>query len=305
METRLKEKTPACLWMQAGVVKKKICIKDFLCTTCRFERALRKTCHENELLQKQGVALKGKRGRLVFWQKKLKKQPLAKRPCIHHMKGRIDFKTCPKAYNCIDCEFDQYFHDQFKVYTVLKPVEFNDISGVSLPVGYYLHSGHTWVKIEDRNTVRIGIDDFASRVLGKFTAIKTPLMGKQVFQGENAIHISRNEHKASFLSPVSGVITEVNSQVNQNPGLINHDPYIDGWVLNLYCPNLKQDLKQLMFMDSNKLFMNKEVDRLYAFLEEETQLAAADGGRLGSDLFGNLPGLSWDRLLKLFICQDP
>ncbi|MBW2655797.1 MAG: hypothetical protein JRC91_13000 [Deltaproteobacteria bacterium] len=57
METRLKEKTPACLWMQAGVVKKKICIKDFLCTTCRFERALRKTCHENEDLQKPIIVL--------------------------------------------------------------------------------------------------------------------------------------------------------------------------------------------------------------------------------------------------------
>jgi len=50
--------------------------------------------------------------------------------------------------------------------------------------------------------------------------------------------------------------------------------------------------------------MNKEVDRLYAFLEEETQLMAADGGRLGSDLFGNLPEISWDRLLKLFFSKD-
>ena len=305
METRLKEKIPACLWMQAGVVKQKKCIRDFSCTICRFDRALRKVCHENEHLQKQGAILKGKRGNLVFWTEKLKKQPLAKRPCIHHMKGHIDFKACPKTYNCIDCEFDQYFHDQFKVYTVLKPVEFNDIRGVSLPVGYYLHSGHTWAKIEDHNTVRIGIDDFASRVLGRFTAIKTPLMGKQVFQGKNAIHISRNGHKASFLSPVSGVVTQVNSKVSKRPDLINHDPYTDGWVLSLYCPNLKQDLKQLMFMDSNQRFMNREVDRLYAFLEEETQLAAADGGSLGSDLFGNLPKISRDRLLKLFIRKDP
>ena len=301
METKIEQKTAACLWMQAGVVKKKICISDFSCMTCRFDRALRKACHENEDLQKKGMILKGKRGNLVFWKEKLIKQPLAKRPCIHHMKGYIDFKACPKTYHCIDCEFDHYFHDQFKVYTIVKPVAFNDISGVSLPVGYYLHSGHTWVKIEDHNTVRIGIDDFASRVLGKFTAIKTPLMGKQVFQGKKAINLSRNQHMASFLSPVNGVITEVNSKVNKSPGLINNDPYIDGWIFSLYCPNLKQDLKKLMFMDSNKSFMNKEVDRLYAFLEEKTQLAAADGGSLGKDLFGNLPENCWDSLLNLFI----
>jgi len=304
METRNQKKSPACLWMQAGVVKNKICFQDFSCTTCKFDRALRKTCHENELFQKQGMIIKGKKGNFVYWQEKLKKQPLAKRPCIHHMKGHIDFKTCPKTYNCIDCEFDQYFHDQFKVYTVLKPVGFSNINGVSLPLGYYLHSGHTWAKIEDGNIVRIGIDDFASRILGKFTSIETLLMGKQVFQGKNAIHISRNGHNASFLSPISGVITQVNSQVISNPGLINQDPYTDGWILSLYCPDLKQDLKQLMFMDSSKSFMNGEVKNLYAFLEEETNLAAADGGSLGSDLFGNLPGISWDGLLKRFICKD-
>ncbi|MBT7260642.1 MAG: glycine cleavage system protein H [Desulfobacula sp.] len=301
METKLQNKTSACLWMQAEVVNKKICLRDFSCAACRFERALRKACHENENLKKMGVARKGKRGSLIFWKDKLRKQPLAKRPCIHHMKGHIDFKTCPKSYHCIDCEFDHYFHDQYKVYAMVKPVAFNDISGISLPVGYYLHSGHTWVKIEDHNNVRIGIDDFASRVLGKFTAIKTPLMGKQVFQGKKAIQLSRNQHMASFLSPVNGVVTEVNSKVNKSPGLINNDPYIDGWIFSLYCPNLKQDLKKLMFMDSNKSFMNKEVNRLYAFLEEKTQLAAADGGSLGKDLFGNLPENSWDSLLNLFI----
>jgi glycine cleavage system H lipoate-binding protein len=301
METRHQEKIPACLWMQAGVVKKKICKKDFLCTTCRFDRALKKVCQENAYLQTQGVSLEGKTKDFVFWKEKLKKQPRANRPCIHHMKGHIDFKTCPKNYHCIDCEFDQYFHDQFKVYTTLKPVAFHDISGVSLPLGYYLHSGHTWIKIEDHNNVRIGIDDFAARVLGKFTAIKTPLMGKQVFQGENAIHVYRNQHRASFLSPISGVITQVNSKMRKRPEMIHNDPYGEGWILNLYCPNLKKELKHLMFMDSNIAFMNKEVDRLYAFLEEETQLAAADGGSLGPDLFGNLPQIFWDRLVGLFI----
>jgi len=304
MATISNDKTPACLWMQAGVVKKKKCIKDFVCGPCRFDRALRKVCHENEDLQKKGVVLKGKRKDLIFWEDKLSKQPLAKRPCIHHMKGHIEFKACPKTYHCIDCEFDHYFQDQFKVYTMVKPVSFNDIKGVSLPVGYYLHSGHTWVKIEDNNTVRIGIDDFASRLFGKFTTIKTPLMGKQVSQGKKAFQLSRDRHAASFVSPVSGVITEINSKVNKKPGLINDDPYIDGWVLSLYCPNLKQDLKQLMFMNSNKMFMKKEVDKLYEFLEEETQLAAADGGSLGKDLFGNLPQISWDSLLNLFIRKD-
>lgn len=300
---KLKQKAPECIWMQAGVVKKKHCHKEFFCTTCRFDRVLRRACQENEELRQQGKPTSGKKGKLIFWQEKLKHQSLAKRPCIHHMKGHISFKSCPKAYNCVDCEFDQYFHDQFKVFTVIKPVEYDDISGVSLPCGYYLHSGHTWAKIEDKNTIRIGIDDFASRLLGKFSKVKVPLMGKQLYQGKDAIHIRRNGNTAAFQAPLSGVVTEVNPNINKDPGLVNSDPYVDGWILNLYCSDLKNELRNLMFMSSSKSYMNNEVEHLYRFLEE-THLMAADGGQLGSDIYGNLPGLSWERLLKEFIHKD-
>lgn len=301
---QIEKNTPACLWMQAGVVNKKKCHNDFLCSACRFDRALRKVCLENQENRKHGMAAEKKRDALVFWKEKLKKKPLAQRPCIHHMKGHINFKACNKAYNCLDCEFDQYFHDQFKVYTILKPVKFSDINGVFLPAGYYLHPGHTWLKIEDKNNVCIGIDDFASRILGEFTTIQTPLMGKQLFKGSDAIHAFRNQHKASFVSPVSGVITQINPRVGKNPELINHDPYVDGWIMRIYSPDLKNDLKQLMFMDTSKSFMDREVSALFDFLEQETQLAAADGGKLDSDLFGSLPGISWENLLDKFIRKD-
>jgi glycine cleavage system H lipoate-binding protein len=306
METRLQQQeTPACLWMQAGVVRQKQCRAHYECNTCRFDIALRRFCLENKNLAAQGRPVQGKKGQLVYWKDKLSKQPLSKRPCIHCMKGNIDFKICPKSYHCIDCEFDQYFHDQFKVFTVMQPVGFEDISGVSLPVGYYLHKGHTWLKVEDKNNVRIGMDDFASRLLGTPDAVETLLIGKPVVRNHNAFSIYRETNKASFLSPVNGVITQVNPELIRQPGLLNQAPYTDGWILNIYCSSLRTDLKELLFMDSATAFMNAEVANLYEFLERETGLMAADGGSLGFDLYGNLPDLSWESLLKRFIHQAP
>ncbi len=306
MNTALKQNTtPECLWMQAGVVQKKLCDKNFSCTDCRFDRAMTRVCLTNDVTKKQGLPLEGKCAGFVFWIDRLKKMPLARRSCIHHMKGYIGFKNCSNSYVCIDCEFDQYFHDQFKVHTVIKPVDFDDINGITLPKGYYLHPGHTWIKIEDKGMVRVGIDDFASRLFGKVDTLQVPLMGKKMKQGMPAFTLSRQGHEVCFLSPVNGVITEVNAQTRQTPALINQAPYTDGWVFMIYCPDLKQDLKQLMFMDSCKEFVGKEVNRLYAFLEEETQIKAADGGTLVSDIFGNLPGISWEALVKLFIPQGP
>lgn len=299
----LQKTTPDCLWTQAGVVLKKKCHKDFACIGCRFEKALAGVCRNNEMLKEKGLTPKGKKAGFVYWTDRLAKMPPAGRPCIHHMKGHIGFKTCSKAYHCIDCEFEQYFYDQFKVHTVLKPVNFEDIHGVSLPGGYYLHPGHTWIKIEDQGMVRMGIDDFAARLLGRFDDISAPLIGKKLKQSKPALTLSREGHEVSFVSPVNGVITEINAKITVTPGLINKDPYTGGWILMIYCPTLKQDLKHLMFMDSSRGFMGEAVNRLYEFLEEESGIKAADGGTLVSDIYGNLPGTSWETLVKKFILQ--
>lgn len=289
--------------MQAGVVKKKQCDKEFSCIDCRFDRAMSRACRSNAVKREQGLPMEGKKAEFIFWQDRLMRMPFSKRPCIHHMKGHIGFRNCPKAYHCVDCEFDQYFHDQFKVHAALKPVEFDDLNGIAMPMGYYFHPGHAWIKIEDQGMVRMGIDDFSGRLLGKFDSISTPLLGKKIKQGAPAVTLKRQGHEVSFLSPVNGVLAEVNEQVTKTPDLINREPYTGGWIFMFYCPDLKQDLKQLMFTDGSKGFMKKEVNRLYTFIEEETQLKAADGGSLVPDLYGNLPGVSWDKLIKEFIPQ--
>ncbi len=304
MNFALKQDASDCLWMQAGVVKTKQCYKAFSCNGCRFDRAISRVCRSNELKKEQGLPLDGKKADFVFWQDRLMRMPFSKRPCIHHMKGHIGFRNCPKAYHCVDCEFDQYFNDQFKVHAVLKPVAFDDLGGISLPVGYYFHSGHAWIKIEDQGMVRMGIDDFAGRLFGKFDKISTPLIGEKLGKGMPAVTLKRNGHQVSFLSPVSGVLAEVNKQVKKTPDLINREPYTDGWIFMLYCPELRQDLRHLMFTQDSKGFMKKEVHRLYEFIEEETQVKAADGGTLVPDLFGNLPGVSWETLVQKFIPQE-
>jgi glycine cleavage system H lipoate-binding protein len=151
--------------------------------------------------------------------------------------------------------------------------------------------------------VRMGIDDFSARLFGKFDGASIPLMGKKLNRGQPALTLTREGHKVSFASPVSGVIVDINPRISATPGLINDAPYTDGWLVLLYCPNLKQDLKHLLFMETSREFLDTTVNRLYAFLEEEAGIKAADGGTLVPDIFGNLPGISWDRLVTEFIAQ--
>lgn len=296
----LSKNSSACIWMQAGVVFLKDCHQDFNCSECKFDRALRRASRENEELRKQGIPPSGRKGKIVFWKEKLKKKSPAKRPCIHSMRRHIDFKACHREYNCINCDFDQYFNDQYKVYTVVKPIDFKEVHGVHLPGGYYLHKGHTWAKIESDNEVRIGLDEFALKLLGRLDKIEAPLVGKVVAQGQENIIGYRDENTVAFASPVNGVVTAINAGLRKQGDIANKDPYTDGWVMRVHCKTLREDLKNLLFMDEAELFLNQEIEKLYEILEQETGLMAADGGNLGDDIFGNAPGLEWNRLVNLF-----
>jgi glycine cleavage system H lipoate-binding protein len=302
---RIKDKQPTnhppCIWMQAGVVARKFCRIDYQCTACAYDRAMRRIAAENRQLKEKGGILRGKRGRIVFWKDRLRELPAWKQPCLHHMIGHIKFRSCTHDYQCANCEFDQYFSDQFAVHAVVEPVDVLDIKGFKIPHGFYLHPGHTWVKIEEGSTARVGLDDFALRLLGPLDQIQAPLMGKQLEQDRADISLNREGNETKLLSPVSGVVTDINPVLREHGNRGSKDPYSEGWILRLHCASLRQDLKNLMIGDQAGEFIDQEVDRLYEAIEETAGPLAADGGYLSDDIFGNLPQLGWQNLTRLFL----
>jgi glycine cleavage system H lipoate-binding protein len=256
---------------------------------------------ENRRCKEEGRPLIGKRGSIISWKDKMKMLPSWKRPCIHHMKGRIAFRPCDREYRCGDCEFDQYFQDQYAVYAMVKPVDFLDVEGFKIPQGYYLHRGHAWVKIEDDQSVRVGMDDFASRLLGPFDGVETPLMGGKVAQDGAHIILKRGAQEAKMLCPVSGVVTEINTRVREEGDLVGEDPYAAGWFMRIYAPELRRDLRTLLMGQENRDHLKHEVDRVYRFIEREAGPLAVDGGQLAQNLAKGVPQVPWTRWTRLIL----
>lgn len=293
MSRRATEKQTAgeedrCIWMQAGVVRKKYCHRNYECADCVFDQALRRAVRE-------------KRGNIVSWQDRLRERPQWQRPCIHHMMDAIEYRSCTNDYHCGHCDFDQYFQDQYTVHAVVSPVDSFEIGGFKIPQGYYFHEGHTWTKLEEGPSVRIGIDDFALRVLGPFDRIESPLMGKEVEQGKEAISIIRGDKEAQMLSPVTGVVTSLNTRVREQGTLAHEDPYANGWIMTVHSPHLRKDLKNLTINEESRDFIGEEVEQLFELIEEVEGPLGTDGGTLGSDLLGMMPKLGWERLTRLFL----
>lgn len=298
---RPEKRTGPCIWMQAEVVDRKFCKHGYECIDCRFDRIMHRTAGENMRIRQAGGKVRGKRARIVFWKDNLRKLSPWRRPCLHHMKGRIGFRACHNSYHCHNCDFDQYFQDQYAVHAVVKPVDILDIQGFKVPHGYYLHRGHAWAKIEENSTVRVGIDDFAVRLFGPFDRVVSPLMGEKVTRGEPGIVLERSGREAKMLSPVSGVVTEINAELREKVDIGGPDIYAKGWVMRVRSDNLRADLRELMIGGETAGALEKEVDTLYEMIEETAGPLTVDGGVLSDDIYGKLPGLGWDRLTRTFL----
>ncbi|MFC1885254.1 glycine cleavage system protein H [Thermodesulfobacteriota bacterium] len=297
----MKDEKIKCIWMQAGVVPDKYCDLEYECNICSYDKDMNKAAQENEETRRKGKTPEGNRANVVSWKERLKERPVWKRPCVHHMMNRIEFRACNNEYRCGSCEFDQFFQDQYAVNAAVQPVEAYNIEGFRMPQGYYFHQGHTWLKLEEGSLVRVGVDEFALRLFGPFDRIVAPLMGKEVKKGQPEIFALRGDLRAEFISPVTGIVNAVNPELRENGPNANKAPYSDGWVMSVISEDLRNDIDDLMLNGQTKNFMETEVKKLFSVIEEAAGPLSIDGGQLRDDIYGNMPSLDWNKLTRMFL----
>lgn len=90
---------------------------------------------------------------------------------------------------------------------------------------------HEWVAMEDGGRVRVGITDFAQDALGDVVFVDLPEEGAEVRAGEPFGEVESTKSVSDVFSPVSGRITERNPNLEDQPELVNEDPYGEGWMV--------------------------------------------------------------------------
>jgi len=103
---------------------------------------------------------------------------------------------------------------------------------VSVPEELYYTAEHEWISITD-STARVGITDFAQRALGDVVYVTAPAPGTRVAAGEPCGEVESTKSVSDIYSPADGEVTEVNPEVDDDPGLVNSDPYGAGWLFKL------------------------------------------------------------------------
>jgi glycine cleavage system H protein len=106
---------------------------------------------------------------------------------------------------------------------------------MAVPDKLYYTREHEWVAF-DGPTASVGITDHAQQALGDVVYISAPAPGSKVTAGEPCGEVESTKSVSDIFSPVDGEVTEDNAELEENPGLVNSDPYGAGWLFKVALP---------------------------------------------------------------------
>jgi len=175
------------------------------------------------------------------------------------------------------------------------------VAGFQVPENVRYHAGHTWALNESRELVRVGMDDFASKLIGKIESIALPQRGRWVRQGQKIWTIFRDGKSVDMVSPIEGTVSDVNEAVVKNPDLARKDPYGEGWLVTVQAPDSKINFRNLLGGTLARMWTQDSALRLRSRMPIAMASALAqDGGVAVDDIPAHLPDEDWATLTKEF-----
>jgi len=96
----------------------------------------------------------------------------------------------------------------------------------------YFTQDHEWIAV-DGDSATVGITDYAQAQLGDVVFVEVPPAGTQVAKGKEAAVVESVKAASDVYAPVSGIVTEANSELEADPSLVNTSPEGSGWFFKL------------------------------------------------------------------------
>ena len=176
-----------------------------------------------------------------------------------------------------------------------------NVRGFRLQSEYYYHPKHLWVSPPsgEEGEARVGIDDFAARLIGKVDRASVPAVGVPVKENGVCFLLHSGQRTVRLVSPADGVIKAVNPKVAADPSLLNDDPYSEGWIFSMH---LKGDaVKGLYHETVARTWYESEVERLQRAFSSDLGMMATDGGEAHKDIGSRLNDAQWGKIVSQFL----
>lgn len=109
-------------------------------------------------------------------------------------------------------------------------------------------ASHEWLRLEDDGTITVGITDHAQDLLGDVVFVELPEVGANITLDEEIAVVESVKAASDIYAPISGEIVAINESLDDDPEIINSDPYGEGWFFRMKPENM-EDYEALMNAD--------------------------------------------------------
>ena len=183
-----------------------------------------------------------------------------------------------------------------------------------IPQGIYFNRNHTWTHLGKSGTAIVGLDDFLQHAIGKvkFTQLKNP--GEDIDKGDLLTQIDQDGKNLKVYSPISGKVLNTNPTLNENPEILNKDPYDEGWIYQIKPSNWVKETNSYFLADEATDWSIKELERFKDFLSggamrkfssEPSMILLQDGGEIRDNVLADLPTEVWENFQEVFLDVTP
>ncbi|MGB1222087.1 MAG: glycine cleavage system protein GcvH [Alcanivoracaceae bacterium] len=119
----------------------------------------------------------------------------------------------------------------------------------NIPAELRYASSHEWIHLEQDGTAVIGITEHAQDAMGDLVYVEMPDVGAELAAGDEAGVVESVKAASDIYAPVAGEVIAINEKLEDEPELVNNDPYNDGWLFKLKVSDLSE-LENLLDADA-------------------------------------------------------
>jgi len=174
-----------------------------------------------------------------------------------------------------------------------------------LPGGVFISPGHVWANVTVPGLVRVGVDDFARKMIGKIDAIELPVKGATIKMGEPLFSLRQGQRVAVLHAPVSGTVQDLNTDLPRNLNWLASRPYEHGWVCSVKPAHLADELAHLRIGEKAATWYQTEIARLRQMLEpprrNEQAVSGPVMGELTEGQLEEADDAMWTRFAQTFL----
>ena len=179
-------------------------------------------------------------------------------------------------------------------------------SPVGVPLGVFLHPGHSWAGLNISGEMRLGIDEFLAQALGGVDRVDLPKVGTRVERGGPVGTLWSHDRALPVLSPVTGTVVGVNQSLKRSSLPIDNDPYGAGWLAVVSPSDQRQAVSELRVGADAVRWLRRETQRFVDFIARQAApgsigVVLADGAHPVVGAASSLDDGGWSRFTQEFV----